>query len=118
LRDYLSRRKALKPGRGDGQKALLLNRRGDRLSVRGIQGIVDRLLQRSGLGKPTTPHTFRHSFATHVLRQGADIRIVQELLGHANLSTTQVYTHLDMARLKAVYAAAHPHAQLDDQENN
>lgn len=118
LRDYLSRRKALKPGRGDGQKALLLNRRGNRLSVRGIQGIVDRLLQRSGLGKPATPHTFRHSFATHVLRQGADIRIVQELLGHANLSTTQVYTHLDMARLKAVYAAAHPHAQLDDQENN
>jgi tyrosine recombinase XerC len=112
LLEYLERRRALHLGDQEGRKALLINRRGGRLSVRGIQGIVDRLLDRSGLNKPATPHTFRHSFATHVLRKGADIRIVQELLGHASLSTTQVYTHLDMERLRAVYGAAHPHARV------
>lgn len=111
LREYLIRRKALNLGDGEGRKALLINRRGGRLSVRGIQTIVDRLLERSRLNKPATPHTFRHSFATHILRKGADIRVVQELLGHASLSTTQVYTHLDMERLRAVYGAAHPHAR-------
>jgi tyrosine recombinase XerC len=116
LREYLSRRRALRLGKGEGQKALLINRRGQRLTVRGIQGIIDRLLVDSMLDKPATPHTFRHSFATHVLRQGADIRVVQELLGHANLSTTQVYTHLDMERLREVYASAHPHARSEDRE--
>lgn len=111
LREYLLRRKVLKLGDAEGQRALLINRRGQRLSVRGIQTIVDRLLMRSHLDKPATPHTFRHSFATHILRKGADIRIVQELLGHASLSTTQVYTHLDMERLRAVYGSAHPHAR-------
>ena len=111
LREYLLRRKALKTGDAEGRRALLINRRGQRLSVRGIQTIVDSLLARSPLDKPATPHTFRHSFATHILRKGADIRIVQELLGHASLSTTQVYTHLDMERLRAVYGSAHPHAR-------
>ena len=111
LREYLLRRKGLRLGDEEGRKALLINRRGRRLSVRGIQTIVDRQLMRSGLDKPATPHTFRHSFATHILRKGADIRVVQELLGHASLSTTQVYTHLDMERLRAVYGSAHPHAR-------
>jgi site-specific recombinase XerD len=113
LKGYLRLRRALRVGRAQGQRALLINRRGGRLSTRGIELIVDRALSRSGLDKPATPHTFRHSFATHVLRGGADIRVVQELLGHASLSTTQVYTHLDMERLREVYGSAHPHARID-----
>jgi tyrosine recombinase XerC len=113
LREYLLRRKGLRLGDAEGRRALLINRRGGRLTVRGIQNIVDRLLMRSPLHKSATPHTFRHSFATHILRKGADIRVVQELLGHASLSTTQVYTHLDVERLQAVYGSAHPHARAD-----
>ena len=112
LREYLKRRKTLGISDGTGRDALLINRRGGRLSVRGIQTIVDRLLRQSRLQKSVSPHTFRHSYATHVLRHGADIRVVQELLGHASLSTTQVYTHLDIERLKTVYGSAHPHARL------
>lgn len=112
LREYLSRRKLQGLTKADGQKALLINRRGTRLSVRGIQLIIDRLISGAGLNKPASPHTFRHSFATHILKGGADIRVVQELLGHASLSTTQVYTHLDMERLRRVYRSAHPHARM------
>lgn len=116
LREYLLRRKALRLGDEEGRKALLINRRGGRLTVRGIQTIIDRLLERSPLDKAATAHTFRHSFATHVLQGGADIRIVQELLGHASLSTTQVYTHLDMEHLQSVYSSAHPHASGGGEE--
>jgi len=110
LREYLLRRRALELDDPQGRRALLINRRGGRLTVRGIQTIIEGLLERSTLDKAATAHTFRHSFATHVLRRGADIRVVQELLGHASLSTTQVYTHLDMERLQKVYGSAHPHA--------
>lgn len=96
---------------GEAGKALLLNRRGRRITVRGIQGIVEKALRASGLAKPASPHTFRHSFATHLLARGRDIRKVQELLGHANLSSTQVYTHLDIERLAEEYRLAHPHAR-------
>ena len=112
LKEYLLARRALAFTRGpQGGKALLVNRRGGRITVRGIQGIVEKALRASGLAKPASPHTFRHSFATHLLARGRDIRLVQELLGHANLSSTQVYTHLDIERLAEEYRLAHPHAR-------
>jgi integrase/recombinase XerC len=77
--------------------------------VNGIRWIVARYSERSGLNKPVYPHALRHSFATHLVNAGCDVRVVQELLGHASLSTTQRYTHVDMERLKRVYAKAHPH---------
>jgi site-specific recombinase XerD len=111
LDGYLRARRALALARGpQGGKALLINRRGERITVRGIQGIVEKALRASGLAKPASPHTFRHSFATHLLARGGDIRMVQELLGHSRLSTTQVYTHLDIERLAEEYRLAHPHA--------
>ena len=107
LRDYLLARRGLALA---DERALLLNRRGEHITVRGIQGIVDKALRASGLQKPASPHTFRHSFATHLLSRGRDIRLVQELLGHSRLSTTQIYTHLDIERLAEEYRLAHPHA--------
>mgnify|MGYP000030777032 CR=1 FL=1 len=107
LREYLLARRALAPADGRG---LLVNRRGARLTVRGIQGIVAKALLVSGLAKTASPHTFRHSFATHLLSRGRDIRLVQELLGHSRLATTQIYTHLDIDRLTEEYRLAHPHA--------
>jgi integrase/recombinase XerC len=91
--------------------ALFINQRGGRVTDRGVRFILGDYLSRANLGKHVTPHTFRHSFATHLLDRGADIRAVQELLGHASLSTTQVYTHVGMEKLKKVYRRAHPHAR-------
>jgi integrase/recombinase XerC len=90
---------------------LFVNRRGGPLSVSGIRWIIARYSGRSGLQKNVHPHALRHSFATHLVNAGCDVRIVQELLGHASLSTTQRYTHVDMERLKKVYAKAHPHGK-------
>ena len=112
LKECLRSRKELARARGsEAGKALLINRRGQRITVRGIQGIVEKALLASGLPKPASPHTVRHSFATHLLARGRDIRKVQELLGHTNLSSTQVYTHLDIERLAEEYRLAHPHAR-------
>ncbi|MBT3272237.1 MAG: tyrosine recombinase [Spirochaetales bacterium] len=97
----------------DAEKALLLNRFGRRITRRGVAGIIEKHTRVSKLEKNVTPHTFRHSFATHLLDKGADIRAVQEMLGHVNLSTTQVYTHLSFERLKKAYNAAHPHAKKE-----
>jgi integrase/recombinase XerD len=96
--------------RGDSE-AVFLNTRGGRLSRQGAWGIVRRYGDAVGLGDRLSPHVLRHSCATHMLDHGADIRVVQELLGHASISTTQVYTKVSAARLRQIYDAAHPRAK-------
>jgi site-specific recombinase XerD len=88
--------------------ALFLNARGGPLSARGARLVVERWVEATGVSPRTSPHTLRHSFATHLLEGGADLRSVQELLGHANLATTQIYTHLSDAALRSAYRSAHP----------
>jgi integrase/recombinase XerC len=92
------------------KKPLFISRIGSRLTDRSVRRMILKYVKRTGLGKEISPHTFRHSFATHMLDRGADLRSVQELLGHANLSTTQIYTHVTTQRLKDAYMAAHPRA--------
>jgi integrase/recombinase XerD len=96
--------------RGDAE-AVFLNQRGGRLSRQGAWGVVRRYGDRVGLGERLTPHVLRHSCATHMLDHGADIRVVQELLGHASIATTQVYTRVSTERLRQVYEQAHPRAK-------
>jgi site-specific recombinase XerD len=95
---------------GGDDDALFLGSSGRGLSARGVRSRIDLLVRRAGLPPHTTPHTLRHSFASHLLEGGADLRVVQELLGHASLSTTQVYTHVSPGRLRSSYRAAHPRA--------
>ena len=93
------------------EKGLFLNRRGERLTRQGFWQILKAYAKDANLGADVTPHTLRHSFATHMLSGGADLRSVQELLGHANISTTQVYTHLTTDHIKRAYDSAHPRAK-------
>lgn len=96
--------------------AVLLNRFGDRISDRSIRKIFDRYIHKAGLDSKTSPHTLRHSYATHLLDSGANLREVQELLGHKHLATTQVYTHLSTERLSETYQQSHPHSRLPESE--
>ncbi|HAJ04615.1 MAG TPA: recombinase XerC, partial [Brevundimonas sp.] len=100
--------RTLRPWTEGPDRALFLARRGGKLSPRQVQAAVQTLRRRLGLPETTTPHALRHSFATHLLGAGADLRSLQDLLGHASLSTTQKYTAVDAARLMGVYSSAHP----------
>jgi integrase/recombinase XerC len=91
--------------------SLFISRKGHPISVPGVRWIISRYAQQSGLGKNIHPHALRHSFATHLVNSGCDVRIVQEMLGHSSISTTQRYTHVNLENLKKVYAKAHPHGK-------
>ena len=109
---YLPLRKNhLKDAEAGNPDALILNRKGVGISERGIRFIVEKYINAIGVDKHVSPHTFRHTFATHLLNNGAGIREVQEMLGHSSISTTQVYTHVGIDRLKSAYRAAHPHGR-------
>lgn len=100
--------------RNPRERALFLNTRGNRLTRQGFWKIIKEWAAKAGIEHEISPHILRHSFATHLLRHGADLRSVQEMLGHADLSTTQIYTHLDKGRLRDVYKQSHPRAQKED----
>ena len=111
LSDWLRRAAALVRARSRGPPApVFVNKFGRRLTTRSVGRLLEKYLKTSGLDRRTTPHTLRHSFATHLLDAGADIRSVQELLGHKSLVTTQIYTHVSTAGLRAAYERAHPRA--------
>jgi len=106
IRNYLDKRPTAK---GD-RHAVFLNKSGTRLRDRSVRRIINKYIRCTSIKEKVSPHTLRHSFATHLLDRGADLRSVQELLGHMNLSTTQIYTHITPERLKTAYDKAHPRA--------
>ncbi|PRR70501.1 tyrosine recombinase XerC [Neomoorella humiferrea] len=116
LEDYLARgRPSLAARRRPPEtQALYLNHHGGRLTARGVRERMEHYVARAALNGGISPHTLRHCFATHMLERGADLRVVQELLGHVNLSTTQIYTHISQARLREIYQEAHPRARRSE----
>ena len=111
LQTYLVRVRPLYSARGRSTPALFLGLRGDRLSRQGAWLIIQSAARRAGLEQHISPHTFRHSFATHLIAGGADVRVVQELLGHSSVTTTQIYTHVTADTLRDMYQSAHPRAR-------
>ena len=93
---------------------LFLNNNGERLTDRGVRYILDRIIKKTSLNKNISPHMIRHSFATHLLNEGADLLSVQKLLGHESIKATQIYTHVTTDRLKEVYFKSFPRAKKDD----
>ena len=106
LRNARQQTRTVKP---DDKVSLIVNNRGHRLTPQGVHYIFQLYTRKLGIPKKITPHTFRHTFATHILENDAGIRVVQELLGHENVSTTQIYSHVSAGRLKEVYKKSHPH---------
>ncbi len=104
LRDYLRDSNSIKT------KAVFLNKNGTRLTDRSVRRVIDKYVKKCSIEQKISPHSIRHSFATHLIDNGADLRSVQELLGHKNLSTTQIYTHMSSRRLREIYKKAHPKA--------
>jgi integrase/recombinase XerC len=116
IKEYLPARSS-RINRASPTDRVFINRRGGPLSVAGIRWIINQYGDRSGLDKHIHPHALRHSFATHLVNSGCDVRLVQELLGHISISTTQRYTHVDMEHLKQAYMKAHPHADCKEAKN-
>ena len=106
--EYLKKSRPVLMKKSKSENNLFLNSRGSKLSRMGVWKIIDRYVKQAGIEKDVHPHTFRHSFATHLLEGGADLRAVQEMLGHADISTTQIYTHIDRDYIKQVHKQYHP----------
>jgi integrase/recombinase XerD len=108
LKEYLTKGRPLLQKKMKSENHLFLNNRGTKLTRMGVWKIVSKYIKESGIEKEVHPHTFRHSFATHLIEGGADLRSVQEMLGHADISTTQIYTHIDREYIKQVHKQFHP----------
>lgn len=111
LNNYLQKIVPVMAAESRGMSPVFINRRGGRLTARSVARILNKYVERCGLQRAISPHSLRHSFATHMLNAGADLRAIQELLGHANLSSTQRYTHLNIDKLMEVYDRAHPRSR-------
>jgi integrase/recombinase XerD len=110
VREYLKKSRPLLMKKSKSENYVFLNSRGSKISRMGVWKIVDRYVKEAGIQKEVHPHTFRHSFATHLIENGADLRSVQELLGHMDISTTQIYTHMARRKLREIHKRYHPRA--------